>query len=106
MTTNSNILLRHRLKELAAQCGFIACGMTPAAPLAAWRQEAVRRWLDAGRAAEMGYLHRHYALRCDPRLVEPSVQTVVSVALPYDMQPSFAPDALRLSRWATTTTTW
>ena len=48
----------------------------------------------------MDYLLRHYALRCDPRLVEPTARTVVSVALPYDMKPSFAPDALRLSRYA------
>ena len=48
----------------------------------------------------MDYLLRHYALRCDPRLVEPTARTVVSVALPYDMEPSFAPDALRLSRYA------
>lgn len=100
MTTPPKTLLRHRLEESAAQCGFIACGMAPAAPLAAWRQEAVRRWMEAGRAAEMDYLHRHFALRCNPQLVEPSALTVVSVALPYDMQPSFAPDALRLSRYA------
>ena len=74
--------------------------MTPVAPVADWRQAAVRRWLDEGRAAGMSYLLRHYALRCDPRLVEPSARTVVSVALPYDMKPSFAPDALRLSRYA------
>lgn len=74
--------------------------MTPAVPVADWRRAAVRRWLDEGRAAGMDYLLRHYALRCDPRLVEPTARTVVSVALPYDMEPSFAPDALRLSRYA------
>lgn len=92
--------LRRRLRSLAAQHGFIACGAAVAEPVAPWRVRAVRRWLDEGRAAGMDYLHRHYAMRCDPRLLVPDVRTIVTVAMPYDATPAYGDGAMRLARYA------
>lgn len=100
MMNTTTDTLRRRLLASAAQFGFIACGVAAAAPIAPWRARTVRRWLDAGRAAGMDYLHRHYAMRCDPRLLVPEVRTIVTVAMPYDAAPPFADGAMRLARYA------
>lgn len=99
-STPTEIQLRHRITHAAAQHGFAAAGAAPAHPLPRWRQAQVHRWLSGGLAAGMDYLHRHLALRADPRALVPGVRTVLTFALPYDPAPAFAPTALRLARYA------
>jgi epoxyqueuosine reductase len=45
--------------------------------------EHFEAWLEAGHAADMDYLARNSARRCDPREVVPDAKTVIAVALHY-----------------------
>ena len=74
-------LLSQPVKEHAYELGFDLCGVAPAgrAPHA----DAYASWVDAGCAAEMGYMVRDVARRQDPRLVLPGVRSVVVVGLSY-----------------------
>jgi len=70
-------------KRLANECGFELAGVAPAEPLreSAWYLEWIRR----GMAAEMTYLSgRRADLRCDPRFLLPSAQSIICVGKLYN----------------------
>ena len=92
--------LRHRCRIAAAQCGFVACGAVKAEAVASWRVRQFHQWLRDGKAAAMDYLHRHFPMRCNPKLLMPEVRTIFSFAMPYEAHPCFTPEALRLARYA------
>jgi epoxyqueuosine reductase len=69
------------ITERAHELGFSDVGFVPAQPLR--HAEHLRRWLDDGFAGEMAWMHRHEALRTDPRLLEPGTRTVIALAIPY-----------------------
>src|SRR5215471_1639627 len=63
------------LKRRAIELGFAAVGIAPveANPHA----DAFDRWLEAGYAGSMTYLHRQAAKRKDPRLIMPVARSAV-----------------------------
>ncbi len=68
------------IKQRALEIGFDLAGI---APLGAWRDlEFSRRWVEQGRGGEMRYLAN--PKRHDPRLILPSVQSVICVGLVYN----------------------
>ncbi len=68
------------IKQRALEIGFDLAGI---APLGAWRDwEFARRWVEQGRGGEMRYLAN--PKRNDPRLILPSVQSVICVGLVYN----------------------
>ena len=68
--------LAERVKERAAELGFLACGVTDLAPNG--HADAFDRWLAAGYAGVMRYLHRQAAKRRDPaRIVTGASRAVV-----------------------------
>ncbi len=73
------------IKEQAIMLGFDACRIAPAEPIG--RKDYLQRWLEAGRAGTMDYLHRHLSMREDPRNLLPEAKSVVAVALSYNPNP-------------------
>lgn len=65
------------LKAVAAGLGFVACGVATLDPLP--HAEAFDRWLQAGYAGNMRYLHRQARKRKNPALVDPAAQRAVVV---------------------------
>jgi len=72
------------VKRLAAALGFDRCGVAPAAPLE--RADYVRRWLAAGRAGTMDYLHRYLDERLDPSKLLEGARCVIMVAYSYKQE--------------------
>ncbi|HXH51098.1 MAG TPA: tRNA epoxyqueuosine(34) reductase QueG [Terriglobia bacterium] len=69
-----------RLKQKALELGFDLAGVAPAG---VWQDlEFARKWVEQGRGGEMHYLEN--PKRRDPRLVLPSAQSVLCVALIYN----------------------
>lgn len=71
------------IKAEVQRLGFVACGVSPAAPMDAAHVARRARWLAAGCQGEMSYLERNEEKRRDPRLLVDGVRTIVSVALNY-----------------------
>ncbi len=69
------------IKDLAAGLGFDRCGITAAEPIG--RAAYFRRWLDAGRAGSMEYLHSQFKKRVDARELLSGAKSVIVVALSY-----------------------
>jgi epoxyqueuosine reductase len=76
------------LYKLALDTGLDLVAAVPAQPTPSW--DVYREWLEAGYAAEMGYLARPDAVhrRQDPRHILPEAQTVLVVAATYGGVPS------------------
>ena len=69
------------IKDLAAGLGFDRCGITAPEPIG--HPAYFRRWLDAGRAGSMEYLHSHFNKRVDARELLRGAKSVIVVALSY-----------------------
>src|SRR5215471_18682155 len=63
------------LKRRAIEMGFDACGIAPLEDNP--HADALDRWLAAGYAGTMTYLHRQAAKRKDPRLIMPVARSAV-----------------------------
>lgn len=70
------------VRETARAQGFVLVGFAPLRRLH-HHEEFFRRWLADGRAAEMGWLARDPNRRLDPRMLDPRLRSVVSLAFPY-----------------------
>jgi epoxyqueuosine reductase len=70
-------------KEKALELGFDAVGITSSSPIAPEQAEYLRRWLEDGKAAGMGYMYRGIEKRLDPRLLLPGAKSVICVAISY-----------------------
>ncbi len=81
------------VKVMAAELGFIACGVTALDPLP--HAEAFDRWLHSGYAGNMRYLHRQARKRKNPALVDPAARRAVMVLENYlhPTPPRDSPDA-------------
>jgi epoxyqueuosine reductase len=77
---NSAALTR-RIRDKALALGFSSVGVAPAqeSPNAGFLQQ----WLADGHHGEMGYMARGPARRADPRVVLPSVRSVLCLSLDY-----------------------
>jgi epoxyqueuosine reductase len=73
---------RRILEEKACAKGFDLVGVTGAGPLTEGG-ERLKRWQEAGMAADMGYMHRPVALLSDPRRLQKSARSVVSLGVSY-----------------------
>ncbi|MBA2292188.1 MAG: tRNA epoxyqueuosine(34) reductase QueG [Gemmatimonadales bacterium] len=89
------------VKAEATRIGFIAAGIAPLAP--SIRGDALDRWLAAGYAGTMRYLHRQARRRKEPALATPGAIMAVVVldnyAAPTDEQPT-AGDAFKIAAYA------
>lgn len=87
------------VKAKAAELGFVACGITDPAPSA--RGEELDRWLEAGYAGTMRYLHRQARRRKEPQSIVPGARSVVVVLDNYyspDDQPTSGPRIAKYAR--------
>ena len=75
--------LESQIKQKGIELGFDRVGITTAAPLEAAAAAYYQQWLDEGRAAGMGYLHRNNDKRFAPAALLEGAQSVICVALNY-----------------------
>ncbi len=73
---------RRILEERAGEAGFDLIGVARAEPLEAGA-ERLREWQEAGMAADMGYMHRPVELLSNPRKLQKSARSVVSLGVSY-----------------------
>ena len=87
------------VKQLAQEAGFDFCGIARARRL----EEEERRletWLNRGFSGKMEYLHRHFDMRLDPRVLVPGAKSVICLMFNYcpeEVQDSALP---RIARYA------
>ena len=74
--------LAEKLIAIALEQGFILAGFTTLRPLEE-RADFFSRWLAEGRAAGMEWLAKTPAKRLDPRLIDPRLRSVMTLAWPY-----------------------
>jgi epoxyqueuosine reductase len=70
------------LEERARAAGFDLVGVARAEPLEEGG-ERLRVWQEAGMAADMGYMHRPVELLSDPKKLQKSAKSVVSLGVSY-----------------------
>ena len=73
---------RRVLEERAREAGFDLVGVTGAEPLREGG-ERLREWQEAGMAADMGYMQRPVELLSDPKKLQKSARSVVSLGVSY-----------------------
>src|SRR5918911_668622 len=73
---------RRVLEERALEAGFDLIGVASAEPLREGG-ERLREWQEAGMAADMGYMRRPVGLLSDPRRLQKSARSVVSLGVSY-----------------------
>ena len=73
---------RRVLEEKARAAGFDLVGVARAEPLARGGRR-LREWQEAGMAADMGYMRRPVELLSDPRRLQKSARSVVSLGVSY-----------------------
>jgi len=71
------------IKYRALELGFDAVGITDAAPIGIEHSEHLARWLQAGYAAGMTYMHRNLDKRIEPARLLRRARSVIVVALNY-----------------------
>lgn len=81
--------LQAEIGAAARELGFVLVGFAPLRPLP--REDFYARWLAEGRHGEMAYLARAPERRFDPRRLDPSLRTVISLAFPYQPPPASPP---------------
>ncbi len=70
------------MRARAAQLGFAALGVAPAAAPPLWG-ERLAQWLAEGRHGDMAWMAETFARRADPRTLWPEAKSVVMVAFDY-----------------------
>lgn len=93
------VLLTAQLKEYSRSLGFDAIGIAKAEPLDT-EQEHYDTWLERGYNGTMQYMERTRSKRLDPRLVLPSVQSIIVTALSYDTPARHSGATGKLSRYS------
>src|SRR5918998_1077775 len=73
---------RRILEEKARTAGFDLVGVTGAGPLTRGG-ERLERWQEAGMAADMGFMHRPVELLANPKKLQKSARSVVSLGVSY-----------------------
>ena len=73
---------RRILEEKARVAGFDLVGVTGAEPLRRGG-EGLTEWQEAGMAADMGFMHRPAGLLADPKRLQKSARSVVSLGVSY-----------------------
>ncbi|HRY33305.1 MAG TPA: tRNA epoxyqueuosine(34) reductase QueG [Bacteroidales bacterium] len=92
--------LSRKIKKLAEEIGFTACGIARAAPLE-HEKEILLQWLQQAFHGEMGYLARETAKRLDPRLLLEGASSVICLASYYKPPDHLVPSfPFRIARYA------
>ncbi|MBN1950365.1 MAG: tRNA epoxyqueuosine(34) reductase QueG [Bacteroidales bacterium] len=92
--------ISEKIRGLALDLGFTACGFAPAAPLA---EDAgrLRQWIDKGMHAGMGYMENHFEKRTHPASLVEGAKSVIVVLLNYYPEvPLPEEDRLVISKYA------
>lgn len=72
-----------KIKEIAFQLGFSACGIAPSGKIDSSDQEFFTHWINNNHNADMAYLENYREKRFDTQLLVPNSRSVISVALNY-----------------------
>ena len=75
--------LAEQIKSRALELGFDLVGITDASPVDDQQVEILRRWLAAGCAGQMTYLHRNLEKRINPAHLLRGARSVICVAVNY-----------------------
>lgn len=91
------------VKAHARACGFDLCGIAPATNLP--KLSRLADWIAAGYAGEMSYLAESLDERTNPTVTLPTVKSVISVAVVYNVDAPYSaaiqdPDAVAIARYA------
>lgn len=81
MPSDNSQVFVSEITAFAKEIGLYRVGFDPASPPD--RAEEFRKWLDAGQAGTMSWLHRSAARRLDPRRVLLGARTLIVAAEPY-----------------------
>jgi len=84
------ISLKEIIRERALELGFVACGVTTAAPLAC--SDLLISWIAERRHGGMNYLEREVGRRTRPQSWLPTARSVIVLAYPYLAQPVYDAD--------------
>jgi epoxyqueuosine reductase len=89
------------LQERARAAGFDLVGVTRAEPLREGG-ERLHQWQEAGMAADMGFMHRPVELLANPKKLQKSARSVVSLGVSYypGEHPENTGDGGRVARYA------
>ena len=92
---------RRVLEQRAREAGFDLVGVTSAGPLREGG-ERLREWQEAGMAADMGYMQRPVELLSNPKKLQSSAKSVVSLGVSYypGEHPENAGSGGRVARYA------
>jgi epoxyqueuosine reductase len=71
------------IKQKALELGFDVAGITDASPIDTRHVEHLKRWLAAGCAAGMAYLHKNFDKRVNPSLLLDGAKSIICVGLNY-----------------------
>ncbi len=77
--------LEQRIRDKAAELGFIACGFARA-DAGGRAGEGLYEWLDAGFHGEMGWMYERAAQRAHPNGLWPEAKSVIALAMSYAPQ--------------------
>jgi epoxyqueuosine reductase len=88
-----------RIKAMAQQLGFDACGIATAQPLDAEARK-LEQWLNAGMHGQMHYMANHFDLRINPQKLVPGAQSVITLLLNYFPEKVQPTTELKISKYA------
>ena len=93
-----------RLRTEAAQLGFVACGVTTAAP-DALRTARLEHWLGEGHHGDMGWMEARKDQRAAPQALWPEAKSVIALGMSYapatdPLALADQPDRARISVYA------
>jgi epoxyqueuosine reductase len=71
------------IKQKALELGFDVVGITDASPIPSEHIDYLKRWLSAGCAGQMTYMHRNFEKRVNPALLLDGAKSVICVGLNY-----------------------
>lgn len=91
------------VKSHARACGFDLCGIAPVSNLP--KLTRLADWIAAGYAGEMSYLAESIDERMNPTVTLPTVKSVISVAVVYNVDAPYStaiqdPDRVAIARYA------
>ena len=92
-------LYTHKVKQIASQLGFDACGISKAEFLV---EEAPRleQWLKNNYHGKMYYMENHFDKRLDPSLLVPGAKSVISLMYNYFPSDNQVEDSYKVSKYA------
>jgi len=91
--------LQNQIRSKAAELGFTACGFAKYEVLEE-ESAKLRRWLDEGMQADMGWIEKGFDKRKDIRNILPDAKSVISLAFNYYTPFEHSETSPKISRYA------